>query len=222
MFCTKCGVKLEEGTKFCIKCGTPVNASPVPNTPPPVGAFGTVTPEQTRVNTAQDIANQPYTNTQANRQSPPQTAGLQNKKNTKRNVLIAAAGVVILSLVFFILPFFISEGAFHVYMRDDLDKAMRLYKINELNPFFRGDSYYFLGRIYLDKGQYDDAIRYSTKAIRLNPNDASVKYTYEYRGDAYMFKGEYDRAIEDFEEALRLHSLTAKKKLEDAQRARGK
>jgi hypothetical protein len=51
MFCSKCGEKIEEGTKFCIKCGTHVNASPVPNTSPTTGAFGGVTSEQTSANT---------------------------------------------------------------------------------------------------------------------------------------------------------------------------
>ena len=30
MYCTKCGEELEEGAKFCGKCGTPVNAGPQP------------------------------------------------------------------------------------------------------------------------------------------------------------------------------------------------
>nr|MCR4722870.1 zinc-ribbon domain-containing protein [Eubacteriales bacterium] len=30
MYCTKCGEQLEEGAKFCGKCGTPVNAETQP------------------------------------------------------------------------------------------------------------------------------------------------------------------------------------------------
>jgi len=43
MFCSKCGEKIEEGAKFCAKCGTAVNTTTVPNTPPPTEAFGSVT-----------------------------------------------------------------------------------------------------------------------------------------------------------------------------------
>jgi len=42
MFCSKCGGKIEEGAKFCAKCGTAVNTSSIPNTPPPTMAFGIV------------------------------------------------------------------------------------------------------------------------------------------------------------------------------------
>jgi len=52
MFCTKCGEKLEEGSKFCVKCGTPVNTQSVPNTLSTTGTFGGVTSEQMKTNTA--------------------------------------------------------------------------------------------------------------------------------------------------------------------------
>jgi len=57
MFCTKCGEKLEEGSKFCVKCGTPVNTSSVPNTQPTTGAFnGSVMSEQIKTNTEQGMS----------------------------------------------------------------------------------------------------------------------------------------------------------------------
>jgi len=58
MFCSNCGGKIEEGVKFCAKCGTPVNTSSVPNTPPTAGSFGGVTLDQMRENTAQGLADQ--------------------------------------------------------------------------------------------------------------------------------------------------------------------
>jgi len=54
MFCSKCGQKLKEDSKFCSKCETAVNMSSVPNTPLSTGTFGGITPEsevQKRQNT---------------------------------------------------------------------------------------------------------------------------------------------------------------------------
>jgi len=45
MFCSNCGGIIEEGSKFCAKCGTAVNTATIPYTPPPAGAFCGVTPE---------------------------------------------------------------------------------------------------------------------------------------------------------------------------------
>jgi tetratricopeptide (TPR) repeat protein len=48
---------------------------------------------------------------------------------------------------------------------------------------------------------YDRAIRYHSKAIRLNPNNPNA---YNLRGDAYHDKKEYGKAISDLNEAIRL------------------
>lgn len=32
MFCTKCGAKIEEGTKFCVKCGNPLSQTFISDT----------------------------------------------------------------------------------------------------------------------------------------------------------------------------------------------
>jgi len=58
MFCKNCGQKLEEDSKFCIKCGTPVNTSSVPNTPPTAEAFSGVTTEQTQKNAVGETPSQ--------------------------------------------------------------------------------------------------------------------------------------------------------------------
>jgi len=57
------------------------------------------------------------------------------------------------------------------------------------------------GRACLDKGKYDDAIADYTKAIALNPNDATA---YSNRGVAYGSKGAFDRAIADYTKAIAL------------------
>ena len=100
MFCTKCGEKFQEGTRFCIKCGTAVNTATAPDTPPTAEGFGAVTPEQMRANTAQGLAEQTMAEMQASYRDPPKTAKLPKNKNTKRNGLIVIGSVIILSLVF--------------------------------------------------------------------------------------------------------------------------
>jgi Flp pilus assembly protein TadD len=57
------------------------------------------------------------------------------------------------------------------------------------------------GNALLQKGDKDQAIRYLTEAIRLNPQDATL---YNSRGIAYFGKGDYLRAISDFTELIRL------------------
>jgi len=60
MFCTKCGNKLADDARFCVKCGTTVNTASVPNTQLQAGSFGDVTPEQMKVNIAQGYTNQTH------------------------------------------------------------------------------------------------------------------------------------------------------------------
>ena len=52
-----------------------------------------------------------------------------------------------------------------------------------------------------DKGQYDQAIKDSSEAIRLKPGYADAWY---HRGLAYARKDNYDQAIKDWSEAIRL------------------
>ena len=58
-----------------------------------------------------------------------------------------------------------------------------------------------LGIDYGEKGEYDLAIKYFTKAIELKPDYALA---YNNRGAVYRSKGEHDLAIEDCNEAIRL------------------
>jgi hypothetical protein len=54
-FCSNCGEKLVENSKFCVKCGNAVNTLSVLNTPQQAGAFDGVTPEQMKVNKNQSV-----------------------------------------------------------------------------------------------------------------------------------------------------------------------
>ena len=61
--------------------------------------------------------------------------------------------------------------------------------------------YFNSGVSHHGKGQYDEAIRDFSEAIRLNPN---VEVYYWNRGDSYCQKGWYDEAIRDCTEGIRL------------------
>lgn len=51
------------------------------------------------------------------------------------------------------------------------------------------------------KGDFDEAIRFYSKAIRLKPDSAALFYV---RGRAYTEKDQYDNAISDFTRAITL------------------
>jgi tetratricopeptide (TPR) repeat protein len=58
-----------------------------------------------------------------------------------------------------------------------------------------------------EKGNYEEAIRYFTKATNLNPMDAESYYS---RGTAYSHEGQYDQAISDYTKALEINPRDAK------------
>ena len=54
---------------------------------------------------------------------------------------------------------------------------------------------------YMQEGNYEDAITYYTKALKVNPKDANA---YNNRGIAWGKKGDYDNAIADFTKAVEI------------------
>jgi Flp pilus assembly protein TadD len=63
------------------------------------------------------------------------------------------------------------------------------------------------GANYLQKRDYDKAIKDCDQSIRLDPK---VVAAYNNRGSAYMQKGDFDRAIVDFEQAIQLDPKDAR------------
>jgi tetratricopeptide (TPR) repeat protein len=61
--------------------------------------------------------------------------------------------------------------------------------------------FYNKGVVANKKGDFDEAIRYYSKAIRLKPDSAALFYV---RGRAYVEKERYDNAISDFSRAITL------------------
>jgi tetratricopeptide (TPR) repeat protein len=62
------------------------------------------------------------------------------------------------------------------------------------------------GTVYLQKGEYDQAISEFNKTLEINPNDAVA---YINRGWAYYRKGHYDQAISDCNKALEIDPRVA-------------
>ena len=68
------------------------------------------------------------------------------------------------------------------------------------------EAYYNRGNVYDDKGDFDNAIKYYTKAIQLQSDYTGAYYN---RGNAYRAKVELDKAIADYTEVLKLRPKVA-------------
>jgi tetratricopeptide (TPR) repeat protein len=68
------------------------------------------------------------------------------------------------------------------------------------------ESYFKQGAKHLKKGQFDQAIADSTKALEINPRYAKA---YLNRGAAYVGKGQHDRVIADCNKALEINPRLA-------------
>jgi hypothetical protein len=95
-FCTKCGQVLEEGAKFCAKCGTRTDMPPVTETQS-AGAFGGITTQQ-----------QP----------------LQGKNPTVKILAIVAGVIVVLAGVWLCLSIFPGEDVYVCGVYDGGGKAV--------------------------------------------------------------------------------------------------
>jgi len=91
----------------------------------------------------------------------------------------------------------------------DVIKAIEYLKdAIRLDPDY-GAAYNSIGLAYEDKGEYDRAIGYYQKALKigikkLGPEHPNVAIQYNNIGSAYKHKGEYDRAIGCYQKALKI------------------
>ncbi|MRJ06758.1 MAG: hypothetical protein C6I01_04485 [Epsilonproteobacteria bacterium] len=93
-----------------------------------------------------------------------------------------------------------------------LSQAQQLVNIAEKDgePEELGLSYLVLGRIYSRLAQYNEALKYYTKALKIwknlypNENHLNVAKSYNYIGEAYYGLGQYNNAFKKFKEALKI------------------
>jgi tetratricopeptide (TPR) repeat protein len=110
----------------------------------------------------------------------------------KKNNLLYVFGILIPVL----LVFKITSCA----LKDDDKVIPDCTKAIEIDPNL-ANTYYFRGKGYLLKGQYDRAISYFNKAIKIN---TMLYEAYHGRGLAYQKQSQYDLAIGDYCKAIQL------------------
>jgi tetratricopeptide (TPR) repeat protein len=68
--------------------------------------------------------------------------------------------------------------------------------------------------MWVNKENFDNAIKDSTEAIRLNPR---IVEAYQDRGNARIRKGELDTGIKDLTEAVKLRAIARQTRVKPAQ-----
>lgn len=108
-------------------------------------------------------------------------------------------------------------GVYFYQMGDDLDKVeAQLKKAMEWDPELY-DACYWMGRIYMEKGRFEDAIGMYEKALKIKPGDKVTEWlikdtrgrlekgdkAYEYYSDGYIQyeKGSLDEALKLYRKA---------------------
>jgi hypothetical protein len=86
MFCSNCGNIIEDNANFCAKCGTKVNISTIPDTPPTARSFDGVTPEQIKTNITEGQIAQANDEIHASQSEPVKTPNLQSTPIFSNNV----------------------------------------------------------------------------------------------------------------------------------------
>jgi tetratricopeptide (TPR) repeat protein len=81
----------------------------------------------------------------------------------------------------------------------DANTCIQLYSF--AGPQYLAYGYHSRGLVWLDKREYDLAIRDFTRAIEYDP---TFKFPYTNRGLAYRYSDKYQEALDDFNEAIRL------------------
>lgn len=107
---------------------------------------------------------------------------------------------IIVPIVFFFLFSCASTQKNKNESSDAYDKAISVYD-KWLETFPRDYiAYMERGNVFMEKGQYDQAILDYNKSLEINPKGADAAY--KNRGNAYYMKGQYDQAISDYSKSL--------------------
>jgi tetratricopeptide (TPR) repeat protein len=189
MYCSECGNKIEDDSKFCGHCGHPVESD---------------TEKETTIKRDKPIPSSKLTDNQSIVQP-------SEKKNNLWKWIVGAivlcVGVIIVfSFIMYRMnqPFYVHFDKGTEYLElgqyqnaiEEYDKAIRLKPNNAGTYYDRGMAYHHLG-------QYQSAIEDYSKAIELDPKNAEV---YNTRGYAFHSLGQYQRAIDNYDESIRLQS----------------
>ena len=210
MFCIQCGGKIEDGAKFCGKCGRAVPAAaqsaPLEKR---CAVCGTVLKDGMKfcpkcggtVPARQDTVSEPLA-TENSAGTGVEPAGMAGsgvqtlvkkvvKIIRKRAVRIVVGAAVIIGVALLAVVgirtgrYFAAKTAMEQNKRALLDQGKRALD---------------QGKSALDKGDYDLAIANYTEAIRIDPANPEA---YNGRGSAYNGKKDYERATVDFNVAIR-------------------
>jgi len=98
-------------------------------------------------------------------------------------------------------------GAYSLYYEKNLNNALQLFLKAENRGYKKGELYYYMGRIYYNKGNYLRAITYLTKAIEKGFRKENV---YFLRAISYLKLKDYRKAINDLTAVVKLNPENAK------------
>ena len=98
-------------------------------------------------------------------------------------------------------------GAYYYHFEKNPDKALRYFLKSENFGYRNGELYYYIGRIYYDKGNYLRSIAYLTEAIK---NGYKKEKVYYLRALAYLKLKDYRKAINDLSMVVKYNPDNAK------------
>jgi tetratricopeptide (TPR) repeat protein len=98
-------------------------------------------------------------------------------------------------------------GAYYYYYEKNLDKALTHFLKAENSGYKKGELYYYMGKIYYDRGKFLRAITYLTKAINSGYRNEKVYYL---RALAYLKLKDYRKAINDLSKVVKYNPDNAK------------
>ena len=93
-------------------------------------------------------------------------------------------------------------GNYVVHFLGDPEMAESLYREGLKKDSTDAAIWGYLADLYHDLGRYEDALRATDQALRLDPEQKEMEITYSIRGRAYLSMHNYLRAIEEYSRAL--------------------
>lgn len=123
---------------------------------------------------------------------------------------ITFCGIALVACIYLAYSFFLMPNYFQIASDCAEKKDYNCVIENYTNSIYWYPSYWLTnvnkayfnrGNAYIDKNNYDQAIKDYTKVIELNPQNADA---YNNRGASYINKNNYDQAIKDYQKAIEI------------------